>query len=119
MVQEKYDAAASPPQHGNLPERLLAVHNRERSRLGIPPLVWDTQLARAAAAYGRVLEQKGRLEHSPVEDRPGQGENLWMGTHNAYSLEAMAGGWAGERKIFRPGSFPKVSTSGRWEDVGH
>ena len=42
-----------------------------------------------------------------------------MGSHNAYALEAMAGGWAAERKIFRAGTFPNVSTSGKWQDVAH
>lgn len=98
---------------------MLAVHNRERSRLGIAPLAWDAQLASAASGYARELERRGRLEHSAVESRPGQGENLWMGTHGAYALEAMAGGWAGERRIFRAGTFPNVSTSGKWQDVAH
>lgn len=31
----------------------------------------------------------------------------------------MAGGWAGERSLFRPGAFPDVSRSGKWGDVGH
>lgn len=118
-MQEKYDPSAPAPHYGNLRERLLAVHNAERSRLGIAPLAWDSQLAAAAAGYARLLERKGRLEHSPVESRPGQGENLWLGTHNAYTLETMAGGWAGERRIFRGGRFPDVSTSGKWADVAH
>jgi hypothetical protein len=98
---------------------MLAVHNRERTRLAIKPLVWDSALAAAASAYGRQLIPLGRLRHSSSKSRPGQGENLWMGTHGAYSLERMAGGWAEERRIFRAGAFPDVSTSGKWADVAH
>ena len=31
----------------------------------------------------------------------------------------MAGGWAAEKSLFRPGLFPAVSRSGNWSDVGH
>jgi hypothetical protein len=42
-----------------------------------------------------------------------------MGTRGAYSIEEMAGSWAGEKSLFRPGTFPDVSRSGKWSDVGH
>ena len=90
----------------DLPRRLLALHNRERSEAGIPPLSWDARLAADSAAYGPQLARLGRLAHSPRESRPGQGENLWMGTAGAFSVEEMVGGWAGERRLFRPGIFP-------------
>ncbi|HWH17152.1 MAG TPA: CAP domain-containing protein, partial [Allosphingosinicella sp.] len=119
MVREEWPAGAPPQTLGNLPERLLAIHNRERARVGVPPLVWDARLAAAAAAYGPRLAALGRLEHSPQQSRQGQGENLWMGTRGAYSPEEMAGGWAAERRYFRAGVFPNVSSSGNWSDVGH
>lgn len=100
-------------------ERLLATHNEERARVGIPPLVWDPSLAAAAADYAAVLAARGALAHSPREARPGQGENLWMGTRGAYQLEEMVGHWAAERSLFQPGIFPAVSRSGHWEDVAH
>jgi hypothetical protein len=102
-----------------LEARLLAIHDRERSAVGAPPLVWDPGLAAAAESYGPALERLGKLAHSPPASRPGQGENLWMGTRGAYQLEEMAGGWAAEKSLFRPGFFPAVSTSGNWSDVGH
>lgn len=103
----------------NLPSRLLAAHNKERAAVGAPPLVWDANLAAASAAYGPLLAARGELAHSPPQMRVGQGENLWMGTRGAFSLEEMVGDWAGEKRIFRPGIFPNVSTSGNWSDVGH
>lgn len=103
----------------HLAARLLSVHNRERQRLRVRPLAWDPRLAAAAAAYGRVLAAKGRLEHSPPHRRPGQLENLWMGTRGAFSPEEMVGNWISERSRYRRGIFPAVSLTGRWTDVAH
>lgn len=104
---------------GNFGPRLVALHNRERAVFGAPPLAWDPALAAAAASYGPALERRGRLVHSPSESRPGQGENLWMGTAGAYALEEMIGSWAAEKSLFAPGIFPTVSRSGHGEDVAH
>ncbi len=102
-----------------LPIRLLAAHNRERARVGVPLLIWDPALAVAAASYGPELERLGTLQHSPRGNRPGTSENLWMGTRFRYTPEAMVGSWIDEIKQFRPGIFPNVSTTGNWADVGH
>jgi hypothetical protein len=102
-----------------VPARLLAMHNLERSRVNSPPLAWDPQLAAAAASYGPTLARMGRLEHSPRNSRPGQRENLWMGTRGAFSPEQMVGSWIEERNAFRPGVFPAVSRTGDWSDVAH
>ena len=119
MVREARPADQRPQSLADFEARLLAIHNRERAAIGAPLLVWDRNLATAAAAYGPALIARGRLAHSEPRSRPGEGENLWMGTRGAYSLEEMAGDWAGERVLFRPGVFPNVSTSGKWSDVGH
>lgn len=100
--------------------RLLAAHNRERARLGIPPLQWDPALAASAASYGPTLARIGRLQHSTRADRAGQRENLWMGTRGAYSPEEMVGYWIAEKTHYRAGMpFPYVSRTGNWADVGH
>jgi hypothetical protein len=101
------------------PSRVLAPHNAERGRAGVSPLVWDNDLGTAAAAYARQMAMSGRFEHSDRTQRRGTGENLWMGTHGAYSIEAMVGGWTSEKGWFRAGTFPNVSRTGNWEDVGH
>ncbi len=102
-----------------LPIRLLAAHNRERARVGVSPLIWDKALAIAAASYGPELERLGTLQHSPRGSRPGTSENLWMGTRFNLTPEAMVGSWIDEIRMFRPGIFPNVSTTGNWADVGH
>ena len=98
---------------------LLAVHNRERAMVGVQPLRWDPALARAAAAYGPRLASLGRLVHSPREGRPGQRENLAM-DHSAFtSPERLIGTWVAEKRDLLPGTFPQVSRTGQWKDVGH
>ena len=119
MVRTERPAEAPPQDLARLQARLLGLHNRERTAVGAPPLVWDAALAAGAAAYGPELARRGQLAHSPRESRPGQGENLCMGTRGAYNVEEMVGSWAAERRLFRPGTFPEVSSSGRWEDVAH
>src|SRR5688500_6168248 len=88
--------------------RLLAAHNIERARVGVPPLQWDARLAQAAGSYGPALARLGRLQHSPRESRLGQRENLWMGARGLFSPEQMVGLWLDERKFFRSGIFPFV-----------
>ena len=99
--------------------RLLAAHNAERARVGVAPLQWDPQLAASAASYGPMLARIGSLQHSPRASRPGQRENLWMGTRGFYSPEQMVGSWIDERRQFRPGIYPNVSKTGNWADVSH
>ena len=101
------------------PARVLAAHNASRALAGVAPLAWDNALGSAAAAYAQQLALSGRFEHSNRQARSGTGENLWMGTHGAFSIEAMVGGWTSEKRWFVPGMFPNVSRSGSWEDVGH
>jgi hypothetical protein len=119
MVTEERRDTGEEQDLSRLEARLLAIHNRERAATGARPLVWDPGLAAAAASYGPALERLGKLAHSPADSRRGQGENLWMGTRDAYELEEMAEGWAAEKSLFRPGFFPNVSRSGNWSDVGH
>lgn len=102
-----------------LSQRLLAAQNTERVRLGLVPLQSDPALAQSAASYARTLAAIGHLQHSPRESRPGQRENLWMGTRGAFTPEQMVGSWIAERRYFRPGIFPNVSTTGNWMDVAH
>ncbi|WP_347269799.1 CAP domain-containing protein [Rhizorhabdus histidinilytica] len=120
-------AAATPFVQGatgidnHFEERLLAVHNRERASLGIPPLAWNELLARDARLYAAELTRVGYLVHSeddPAETDP-QGENLWAGTRGYYGPEQMVGLWVDEKKDFQAGIFPNNSWSGDLENVAH
>ncbi|MDP1909794.1 MAG: CAP domain-containing protein [Hyphomicrobium sp.] len=112
-------AAASIEPDSNIPARILALHNRERAAVGAPPLAWDPALAASAASYGPTLASLGRLAHSPRETRPGQRENLAMGTAGHYGAEDLVGFWIEEKRHFQPGTFPNVSRTGQWKDVAH
>jgi uncharacterized protein YkwD len=111
--------AAAGDDPSQFPAQILAVHNAVRAQAGVPPLTWDPALGNDAAAYATQLALTNTFQHSDRSARRGIGENLWMGTHGAYSYEAMLRGWVSEQRYFTPGIFPAVSTSGNWEDVGH
>ena len=98
-------------------ERLLVAHNLERDRMSVPRLRWSARLAGQAQAWAATLARSNRFEHA--SDRSGAGENLWMGPAGRYSAEAMIDGFVEERRMFRAGQFPNVSTTGSWHDVGH
>lgn len=100
-------------------ERVLAVQNAERARLGLPPLAWNPSLAAEAGRYAKVLLSRGALQHSSAAERKGSGENLWMGTAGAWNADAMVGMFLDERRYFRAAAFPDVSLTGNWTDVGH
>jgi len=115
--------AATPAPHqiqaADLADRLTRPQNTERALVGLPAMAWDPALALAAADYAAELARTGKWGHSPSEQRQGQGENLWMGTRAAFTPEEMVDGWLTERRLFRHGTFPNVSKSGSWHDVGH
>lgn len=99
---------------------LLQAHNAARAAVRAAPLGWDPVLAADAMIWARHLATTGKFEHDSQAGRnPRQGENLWMGTKGAYSHAEMAASWVDERQFFRAGTFPKVSSTGNWADVGH
>jgi len=117
----------SRPFEGNAPRgapllqrAMLTMHNATRATARVPELVWDDALARDATGYARELARTGKFEHSKQpRGNPNQGENLWTGTRGAYRYDEMAQHWIDERRFFVNNAVPNVSTSGRFEDVGH
>lgn len=101
--------------------RILHAHNTVRAAYHLPALAWDETLAEHAGVWAHHLAETGTFEHDQQhhEGHVDEGENLWMGTAGAYTLEEMVGGWASEQRVFREGVFPDVSTTGSWHDVGH
>lgn len=95
---------------------ILNAHNRYRTPLGIPPLKWSDNLAKGAKVWADRLAGERRMYHS---SGTGEGENLWMGTSGYYQLTRMVEAWGEEKRYYRDGIFPKVSTTGNWSDVGH
>ncbi|HEY5339034.1 MAG TPA: CAP domain-containing protein [Rhizomicrobium sp.] len=100
-------------------QRVLAIHNAVRATLHLPPLVWSEKLAADSLPWANHLERIGDLVHAKDAVADTEGENLWMGTEGNWTLEEMIQDWADERKLYRYGVFPKGSTTGNWEDIGH
>lgn len=100
-------------------ERLLAEHNAARDAVGVPRLAWSARLAGEAQAWAEHLAREGRMEHSTHEARGGSGENLWMGSAGYYGPDVMIRAFVDERQHFTTGTFPRVSRTGNWRDVGH
>ena len=99
--------------------RLLEAHNEARADVGVPELRWSYRLAQDAQDWAEHLARREQLVHGSIDERKGQGENLWMGQAGYFSAEDMIGGFVGERRHFRNGEFPAVSRTGQWRDVGH
>ena len=101
-------------------DRLLAVHNAERAKLGIGPMDWDPTLALSAQRYANTLADTGRFEHyRPAPGQTGQGENLWRGPRGTFAPERMLKLWVDEKVQFTPGRFPATSKTGAVSDVSH
>lgn len=98
-------------------QEILAAHNRYRSAVGVPSLAWSTDLARSAQRWADALSSNQDFKHDTRNHT--QGENIWMGTIGMFSLTDMVDAWGQERRNFHDGTFPDVSTTGNWFDVGH
>lgn len=101
-------------------KQILNDHNRVRANVSVSSLVWDDGLEAEAADYAATLARTRTFAHSKrVSGQPVEGENLWMGTFRAFSYGDMIDGWANEGRDFKRGSFPNLSRTGSWHDVGH
>lgn len=110
-------ASAAP---ADMATRMLAAHNAARAAVGSAPLVWNDALAGDARDWAVHLAKTGTFEHaSRPAGKTAQSENLWTGTASAYSYEEMIAAWVDEKRFYRRGVFPDVSTTGKWQDVGH
>lgn len=109
---------ALSPAPSSTAKTLLDRHNFYRSQVGVPALKWSDRLASNAQGWANNLAARGgkTLQHSSGS---GEGENLWMGSAGYFSQQTMVDGWGGEKKYYKPGVFPNVSTTGNWSDVGH
>ena len=99
--------------------RMLAVQNRERARLGLPLLKWNRALEREARGWGRELARRGRIEHADNQTRNSTGETLWMGAQGQWDVMVGLTMMIDEKRMYKHGNFPNISTTGKWRDVGH
>jgi hypothetical protein len=112
-------SAANRVDPKTFPARILAAHNAWRVQAGVAPLIWDNALGTGAAEWAQRLALSGVFQHSDRKARRGIGENMWYGSHGAYTPEAMVSLWGAEKRYFVPGMFPNVSRTGNWMDVSH
>lgn len=104
------------PSGGGMAQEILNAHNAYRAQVGVPPLSWSDTLASHAQEWANHLSANRLFQHSGAQ---GEGENLWMGTSHRFSFTQMVEGWGNEKQHFVRGTFPNVSNTGNWADVGH
>ncbi|WP_247711808.1 CAP domain-containing protein [Qipengyuania qiaonensis] len=115
---ERYSAGSGAADI-RLAASVLGTHNNERMRLSLEPLKWNVHLEQEAKQWAEVLSRRGSLQHADRATRNGTGENLWMGTAGNWPVERMVGMFIDEKKHYRHASFPDISRTGSWSDVGH
>lgn len=71
---------------------ILTAHNAYRSDVGISDLTWSDELEASAQAWADQLGQDCQLVHSGGEF----GENIWIGTTNAFTPTDVVDAWGGE-----------------------
>ncbi|MEC3950302.1 CAP domain-containing protein [Sphingobium sp. HWE2-09] len=121
MPAAYYGLVEAPRGAAMLRAAMLDAHNGERASLGLPLLDWDDALAADAARYADDMARTGLFRHSARGSRATpSGENLWMGPRRLYGYQAMVGAFLDEKRLTRvAGKLPDLSTTGRWQDVGH
>lgn len=96
---------------------ILAAHNKYRSVVGVPALVWSPNLASSAQVWANHL---AAIHQPDPQPHSGPGENIWRGTKGAYNDTQKVDKWGAEKQYFLAGKpFPNFSTTGSWLDVGH
>jgi len=99
---------------------VLNAQNAARARFGVRPMAWSEDLAAEAMSHARFMAATGVYGHDQTPGRrKKQGENLWRGQKGVFSYDVMIGTMVAEERVFRPGTFPNVSTTGEWHDVAH
>ncbi|CAN0891233.1 Pathogenesis-related protein PR-1 [Linum grandiflorum] len=92
-VSRRTTTSNTPP---HIVKQFLAPHNRERSRLGIPPLKWSNKLANFAASWARQRRGDCQLVHSGGS----YGENLFWGSGGGWRRGDAVAAWAAERSYY-------------------
>jgi Cysteine-rich secretory protein family len=90
----------------------LAVHNRERAAVGVPPLVWSDKLAADAKTWAEHLAATGKFEHSTCCGAfRAYGENL-AGFYSDRPMTEAQAGWISEKKDYHGGPFQPMAANG-------
>ena len=98
----------------DLANEILAVHNRERTAVGVSPLTWNDNLAADAQTWAQHISTTGQFIHDP--ESPG-GENI-AGFNPSMGVSAPGEGqslWVDEKQNWQGG----VLTPENWYPTGH
>lgn len=76
---------------------MLAAHNAVRSKVGVPPLAWSDELARAAQQWADRLIAEKRFDHRPKSKF---GENMFEMRGAQATAAKVAERWAAEASNF-------------------
>ena len=108
------NAAAAPQESNNTDfvNTILAIHNRERAAVGVPPLIWSDSLAAGAKDWAEHLATLNQMVHSTDMS---YGENLAGLTHGGDTTAPMVESWVAEKKNWHGGSL----TEENFNQVGH
>jgi uncharacterized protein YkwD len=108
------NAAATPQENNNTDfvNSILAIHNRERAVVGVPPLVWSDSLAAGAKDWAEHLAQINQMVHSTDMS---YGENLAGLTHGGDTTAPMVESWVAEKNNWHGGNL----TEENFNQVGH
>ncbi len=99
---------------------MLSAHNAARRAYGSTPVTWNKKLAADAAIWAEKLASGTASGQDPQTGAsPRQGENLASAARGTCSVGALAKFWVDEKKFFKKGTFPKVSTTGDVGSVAH
>jgi hypothetical protein len=96
--------------------QILALHNKYRAELGVPPLRWSDKLAYGAEQWAKTIAGLAQLQHSGTS---GIGENLAFWKGSPASIGQMLAVWAAEKNLFTHGAFPQISRDGNWLSASH
>ena len=102
-------AQKGPP---NLAGEMVEAHNQLRAGLGLPPVTWDSELARHAQGWADQVIARPGLEHSSHASRPGEGENLARIDGGRTSATELFSGWARESAQYALGPLNCADLSG-------
>jgi hypothetical protein len=105
-----------------LAHSILAVHNRERAAVGVPPLVWSDKLAADAKPWAEHLATTPEFGHNgPELKKLGEGENI-AGFQLDVGPSAPGNGqtlWVDEKKNYHGGPISMADFSNEAPPIGH
>ncbi|HYA84919.1 MAG TPA: CAP domain-containing protein [Candidatus Bathyarchaeia archaeon] len=93
---------------------ILAIHNRERAAVGVPPLAWSDKLAADAKTEAEYLVTVGKLTHEGCGSCNGSGNLAEGGT--GISTAQLVQFWVNEKAKWHSGT---ILTEANWYPTGH